>query len=135
MFINKFVDLEETLQIMKKILFVLFLSPIISFGQTVIPKLNKNYITSGIGYSACKDEYTLKKIIQLSVKASLGNNAENNAAADKFMKYHNDVDCFVIKGGENFEVIKITFGGDLVELKSKDRKASIWTVKEALKEI
>ena len=115
---------------MKKILFVLILSPIISFGQTVIPKLNKNYITSGIGYSACKDEYTLKKIIQLSVKASSG----NNAAADKFMKYHNDVDCFVLKGGENFEVIKITFGGDLVELKSKDRKASIWTVKEALKE-
>ena len=33
------------------------------------------------------------------------------------------------------EVIKITFGGDLVELKSKDRKATIWTVKEALKEI
>tara|TARA_B110000238_G_C15704740_1_gene259954 strand:- start:47 stop:409 length:363 start_codon:yes stop_codon:yes gene_type:complete len=119
---------------MKKILFVLLLFPIISFGQTVIPKLNKNYITSGNGYSACKDEYTLKKIIQLSVKASSGNNAENNAAADKFMKYHNDVDCFVLKGGENFEVIKITFGGELVELKSKDRKASIWTVKEALKE-
>ena len=108
----------------------------IGFGQTVTPKLNKDYITSSLGYSGCKDEYTLKKIIQLSVKAisNTSTKAEQNLAADKFMKYHNDVDCFVLKGGEKVRVIKITFGGELVELKSKDRKASIWTVKEALVE-
>ena len=120
---------------MKKLLLILIALPMIGFGQAVTPKLNKDYITSSLGYSGCIDETTLKKIIQLSVKASAANtNSEQNSAADEFMKYHNNNDCFVLSGGLKVKVINITFGGQLVELKTNGVKASIWTVKEALRE-
>ena len=94
----------------------------LTYGQTVVPKLNHQYLTSDLGYSGCKNEMTLKKVLQAS--AELDNNA--------FMAYHNSGDCIVIPGNMSVRVINITFDGDIVELKSDGIKSSIWTVKEVL---
>jgi hypothetical protein len=94
----------------------------ITHGQTIVPKLNHQYLTSDLGYSGCKNEIILKKVLQASVEL------DNNT----FMAYHNSGDCIVIPGNMNVRVINITFDGDIVELKSDGIKSSIWSVTEVL---
>ena len=94
----------------------------LSFGQTVVPKLNHQYLTSDLGYSGCKNEMTLKKVLQAA--------SENDS--ETFMAYHNNGDCGVIPGNMRVRVINITFEGDIVELKTDGIKSSLWTVTEAL---
>jgi hypothetical protein len=93
-----------------------------TYGQTVVPELNHQYVTSDLGYSGCKNEMTLKKVLQAAAK--LDN--------ETFMAYHNSGDCLVIAGNMRVRVLNITFDGNIVELKSDGMKSSLWTVPEVL---
>ena len=108
---------------MKNLYVILFILPLIGFSQNINPKIGQSYTTSSLGYSGCKDEATLHKILQASVR--LDN--------DTFMKHHDSGDCIVVPGNMEVTVVDIVFEGNIVELRTPGVKSTLWTVREVLK--
>ena len=98
----------------------------IGFGQVIKPEIYQSYKTNTVGYSACKSEYSLNKILK----------ASDNIDNVTFMKYHNNGDCIVLGKELIVKVVNIKSYRSriIVELKKEGTRASLWTVAQALKE-
>ena len=108
---------------MKKVFLILFIFPIIGFGQNVKPEIGESYITSNIGYAGCEDYNIFYKLLGAAVEGDV-------ITYNRLISSEN---CRIIAGGEIVTLVNLRFENTIGELQFLNKKSTLFTTIDVLK--